>query len=75
MRRTEKGQYLPVYTDIKNNRSRVVTVVRKIDGDVEEMRNELSKVCGAPVLQRAGRLEIVGRHTTAIRSWLVGLGF
>ncbi len=33
--RTEKGKQLPVYTDFKNGRSRVVTSVRKVAGDVQ----------------------------------------
>mmetsp|Transcript_19854 Transcript_19854/g.41763 ORF Transcript_19854/g.41763 Transcript_19854/m.41763 type:complete len:175 (-) Transcript_19854:75-599(-) len=75
VQRTATGQFLPVYTDIKNARSRVVTVVRNIDGDIQEMQRELSIVCGAAVDQRAGRLEVAGRHTQNIRDWLVGLGF
>ena len=33
--RTDKGKQLPVYTDFKNGRSRVVTSVRKVAGDVQ----------------------------------------
>ena len=36
--RTATGQFLPVYTDIKNARSRVVTIIRNIDGDIEVCR-------------------------------------
>ena len=39
VQRTATGQFLPVYTDIKNARSRVVTVVRNIDGDIQVVQS------------------------------------
>ena len=75
VRRTARGRSLPVYTDYRNARSRVLTIVRNIDGDINEMQREMSKLCATPVVQRAGRLEVSGRHTTAVRNWLAGLGF
>jgi hypothetical protein len=42
--RTEKGRYLPVYATYKNARTRALTVVRNIDGDVTCLRDELAKV-------------------------------
>ena len=66
---------MPVYADYKNARSRVVTVVRNVDGDLDEMGREMAIVCGVEVTQRAGRLEAQGHHTKGVREWLVGLGF
>ena len=61
--RTHKGN-LPVYTDIRAGGQRKVTVVRKILGDVEAFKTELSKiVSNAPIEEKVGRLEISGFHT------------
>ena len=35
---------LPVYTDFRNGGMRKITVVRKIYGDVDEFKSELSKI-------------------------------
>jgi hypothetical protein len=35
VRRSEKGQHLPVYTVFKNANTRAMTVLRNIDGDVQ----------------------------------------
>ena len=36
--RTEFGKQLPIYSDFRNGRTRKVTILRKIDGDVEACR-------------------------------------
>jgi large subunit ribosomal protein L49 len=60
--RTHVGN-LPVYTDFRNNRSRELTVVRKITGDVDEFKTELAKVVSnAPIYEKMGRIEIKGLH-------------
>ena len=51
VRRTLKACALPVYALFKNGRSRVVTVVRHIDGDVEEFAEEFKKVSASLLLQ------------------------
>ncbi|CAE7866894.1 img2 [Symbiodinium sp. KB8] len=74
--RTAKGKQLPVYTDYKNGRTRVLTVVRKVAGDVEVAGEELKKVCqGADVQLKAGRVEVKGHWAGPIRDYLYGLGF
>merc|ERR1712028_277150 len=70
------SKQLPVYSDIKNGRTKFVTVVRRIRGDVEAMEAELAKVCnGAPIHRRNGSLEIKGDHRVEVRKWLAELGF
>jgi len=65
-----------VYATYKNANTRVVTVLRHVDGDVNLLIGELAKVCGGvQPQQRAGRIEVRGHHTAAIRNWLVGIGF
>lgn len=76
IKRTAVGLQLPVYRDIRNGRTRVLTILRRFKGDEEELRMEMSKVCdGKEVVLRPGRLEVVGDHATAVKKWLVGLGF
>lgn len=73
--RTDIGQSFPVYTDIKGGKTKVVTLVRKIRGDVHELKSELEKVTGTTVEIKAGRLEVKGNFRKRIKKWLLGLGF
>ena len=61
--RTHKGN-LPVYTDRRAGGGRKVTVVRKVHGDIEAFKEELSKiVSNSPIEDKVGRLEVSGFHT------------
>ena len=66
---------LPIYTDIRNGKTKVVTILRKFSGDVEALRAQVSSVCGRETNLFHGRLEVEGRHKTKLREWLSGLGF
>lgn len=67
---------LPVYTDFKNGRTRVVTVVRRYTGDGRALAGEMARVLGGvPVDVLNGRLEVEGNHVATVRTWLAGLGF
>ena len=46
IQRTEKGQQLPVYIDYKNGNTRVVTQIRKYEGDETVLADEAQRVCG-----------------------------
>merc|ERR1711935_231701 len=51
------SKQLPVYTDMKNGRTKFVTVIRRIRGDVAEFETELAKVCsGAEIHRRHGSI-------------------
>jgi hypothetical protein len=74
--RTSKGNQIPVYTDFKNGRTRELTIVRRVAGDVGELARELYRVTGgAKVEVRPGRVEVAGGRSKEIKSWLAGLGF
>jgi large subunit ribosomal protein L49 len=69
-------QGIPVYSDYKNGRTRVVTILRKIDGDAVSMREELQRVLGgAKIALRTGYIEIEGNRVQEVKTWLAGLGF
>ena len=73
--RTHKGN-LPVYTDVRAGGTRSLTVVRKIYGDVDKFKTELSKVVSnAPIEEKQGRLEISGKHSQKVKLWLTRVGF
>eukprot|EP00357_Protocruzia_adherens_P035586 CAMPEP_0115013180 /NCGR_PEP_ID=MMETSP0216-20121206/25237_1 /TAXON_ID=223996 /ORGANISM="Protocruzia adherens, Strain Boccale" /LENGTH=132 /DNA_ID=CAMNT_0002382495 /DNA_START=38 /DNA_END=436 /DNA_ORIENTATION=- len=73
--RTHTGN-LPVYSDFRNDYTRKLTIVRKLTGDMEEFKKEISKVCSnAPVTEKVGRIEVKGVHTGAVKLWLRRLGF
>lgn len=73
--RTEAGSALPVYTDYKGGRTKVVTIVRKIKGDVTELKAELEKVVGKEVSVRPGKLVIDGNYHKRVKLYLTALGF
>ena len=67
---------MPVYTDYRIGGMRKVTVVRRIYGDINEFKMELSKiVSNAPIEEKMGRLEISGIHSDKVKLWLRRLGF
>jgi large subunit ribosomal protein L49 len=67
---------LPVYTDFRNGRTRIMTQLRRYSGDVEALRDEMSRILGgAEVVAHPGRLEVQGNHVAQLRMWLMGLGF
>jgi large subunit ribosomal protein L49 len=73
--RTHLGN-LPVYSEYRNNRSKKVTIIRKLYGDSGEFSEELSKVVSNAVIEeRNGRIEVKGIHTKNIKTWLLRLGF
>ena len=53
-----------------------VTKIGKVTGDIDEFKEELSKiVSNADIRERVGSLEVKGIHTQKIKKWLIGLGF
>ena len=67
---------IPVYTDIKHGGSRKCTVIRKITGDLNLFKEELSKVVSnAPITDKMGRVEVTGLHSQKVKLWLMRLGF
>eukprot|EP00316_Scyphosphaera_apsteinii_P024820 CAMPEP_0119313484 /NCGR_PEP_ID=MMETSP1333-20130426/29254_1 /TAXON_ID=418940 /ORGANISM="Scyphosphaera apsteinii, Strain RCC1455" /LENGTH=145 /DNA_ID=CAMNT_0007318329 /DNA_START=72 /DNA_END=509 /DNA_ORIENTATION=- len=72
--RSQMGK-LPVYTDIRNGRSKLVTILRKYSGDIDALKTELESVTGTKAVAYHGRLEVSGRHTKLLNDWLTKLGF
>ena len=67
---------LPVYTDYKNGRTRIVTIVRRYTGDEGALAAEVRRVLGgAQVTVVNGRIEVAGNHSAQLRTWMAGLGF
>lgn len=72
--RSEFNQ-LPVYTDYKAGNTKVVTLIRKIKGDIHELQAEVEKIVGKPVKLTAGGITIDGNYRRRLKVWLTGLGF
>ncbi|GAA5850763.1 hypothetical protein JCM9279_003912 [Rhodotorula babjevae] len=74
--RTAHGE-LPVYTDYKNGGSRVLTIVRKAQGDVEALRADLAEYLTAPSLVKAAQGQVVfsGDYVRETKEWLAARGF
>lgn len=76
VQRTPKGLQIPVYRDYRAGGNKVMTLIRRFQGDKAELASEMSKICGSkPAMIRPGRIEVDGDHVTNVRKWLVGLGF
>jgi len=73
--RTQVGSSLPIYTDYKAGRTKVVTILRKCRGDIQLLKEEMEKVVGRPVDVRPGKLVVVGNFHARLKMWLTGLGF
>jgi large subunit ribosomal protein L49 len=73
--RTVVGDSLPVYTDYKNGRTKVITILRRCGGDVQTLRDEMQKVCDNRTVRICtGRLEVDGNFALRVKYWLIGLG-
>lgn len=57
VRRTVNGA-LPVYTDYKNGRSRITTIVRRVDGDITALAGMLSEIFPAAAVDLRRRQEM-----------------
>ena len=73
--RTSIGSSLPVYTDYKAGGTKVITILRKCRGDINQLRDEMEKVVGKSVLIRPGKLVVDGNYHARLKMWLAGLGF
>ncbi|KAJ2612372.1 mitochondrial large ribosomal subunit [Coemansia sp. RSA 1365] len=77
IRRT-RFQSLPVYTEIRNGRTRKLTILRRIDGDLGALRADISKALDeeSVVVKAISRqLVIKGDRSTELRKWLTEKGF
>ena len=67
---------MPVYLDYKGAGTKVVTILRRISGDIETLKGELDKVVeNAQVEIRPGKLVVRGNYNLRVKKWLLGLGF
>jgi len=67
---------LPVYRHYRYGKTQTVTVLRKYDGNVEELKKQWSELLeDRAVTEKVGRLEVKGDHAHATRKWLRILGF
>eukprot|EP01132_Coremiostelium_polycephalum_P007469 gene7469-9176_t len=68
---------LPVYTQIIRSQSKKITVLRKIEGDIDALLNELYNIFGdtVKITRKESTITFEGDHTKTIRVWLRGLGF
>jgi translation initiation factor 1 (eIF-1/SUI1) len=65
-----------VYTIKRFNKALIYTQVRKIRGDVDTIKSELSRLCGTPARVIAdGVIELNGNHRAVIKEWLQYSGF
>eukprot|EP01114_Cavostelium_apophysatum_P014067 TRINITY_DN3549_c0_g1_i2.p1 TRINITY_DN3549_c0_g1~~TRINITY_DN3549_c0_g1_i2.p1 ORF type:complete len:131 (+),score=9.65 TRINITY_DN3549_c0_g1_i2:68-460(+) len=72
--KSSNGEY-PVYTDFRHQGQQVFTVLRKVQGDKEQLRSMLSELLnGLPVESKEGRVQVKGRHVQRVRDWLKSLG-
>lgn len=67
---------LPVYVYKRKNRNEVVTVIRKVKGNEEQLRKELEFLCRCRVsVGKSGFLEVPGQHRRVIKAYLQSIGY
>lgn len=69
---------LPVYTEFKNGRSQVLTLIRRIEGDACELRKDLLKYFSPEDINvnlRNNHIVVKGYYPELIRTWLTKQGF
>ncbi|RUP42723.1 mitochondrial large subunit ribosomal protein-domain-containing protein [Jimgerdemannia flammicorona] len=70
---------LPVYTDIRNGRTRHLTIIRRIEGDVNKLRKDLLELLPSPQLISVNELNnqivIKGFWQYEVTAWLAKRGF
>ena len=71
--RSRMGNF-PIYTDVRNGGTKVVTILRKYSGDAHSLARALQAVTGKEVTQYHGRMEVRGRHASAMAEWLGRIG-
>ncbi|GAA5923924.1 mitochondrial 54S ribosomal protein mL49 IMG2 [Sporobolomyces koalae] len=76
--RSQFGE-LPVYSDVRNSGTRVLTVVRKVHGDVSELHKDLSRFLH-PSTQlytkpQTQQVVIRGDWVREVKEWLASRGF
>lgn len=70
------SKQLPVYNQYKHRGYRINTIVRRFQGDVQALAEELETVCQATEMRiRPGSIELKGNHTRTIKLWFEKLGF
>eukprot|EP00794_Sanderia_malayensis_P019993 gene19993-21953_t len=77
--RRSRTNNLPVYTDYKTGRTRIITQVRKVSGDLKALEDCLRLKLGDDVSYQINELtssvKIKGHHKKEITKWLLELGF
>ena len=68
---------LPVYQNYKNGRTRVITSIRKVEGNVSELVKDLGRFIPPQriTMHLGGNVRINGRYGRPIRKWLTMLKF
>ncbi|KAI9499230.1 mitochondrial ribosomal protein subunit Img2 [Zychaea mexicana] len=78
-RTANKG--LPVYTDFKNGGTQQLTIIRRVEGDAEALKNEIVELFPeapknfARVNPVNNQVILKGVHMNEIKQWLVEKGF
>lgn len=73
--RSTVGAAIPVYTEFKGGGTKVLTILRKIGGDINALKEEMEKVCETEVMVRPGKLVVAGNYSLRMKKWLIGIGF
>lgn len=75
-RTTNKG--LPVYSEYKNGGTRLLTIVRRIEGDSNALIKDINADFPEAVVSlnpKTQHVTIKGHHVNEIKEWLITKGF
>ncbi|KAF0560682.1 ribosomal protein L49/IMG2 [Gigaspora margarita] len=75
---------LPVYIDIKNGRTRILTILRRIEGDIQALRDDIKKDLfpkdhsihsKVTINHTNNNVVIKGDYCFVLKKWLMDKGF
>ncbi|GAA5964804.1 hypothetical protein JCM3765_002562 [Sporobolomyces pararoseus] len=76
--RSQFGE-LPVYSDVRNGGTRVLTIIRKVHGDVSELHKDLSEFLQSSttsfVKPQSQQVVVKGDWVREVKEWLAHRGF
>ncbi|CAG8677947.1 3026_t:CDS:2 [Acaulospora morrowiae] len=79
-----KNKSLPVYSDFRNGKSRILTVIRRIEGDIQALRNDIRKEVfpyDTPINSMisinhtSNQVVIKGNYVFKVKKWFINKGF
>ncbi|TPX71093.1 hypothetical protein SpCBS45565_g01302 [Spizellomyces sp. 'palustris'] len=78
VKRTSKSGWLPVYREFKNGKTQTLTIIRRVDGNVKQLADDLGQFVPSDrieIKELQRHIVLKGDYLFAVRDWLTARGF